>query len=83
MPAGSDEVVEFGEFDDDPIVVVLVEGSLLKVFLYESGFQGPVCSFLWGGTLIILGTYQVGGLTSCFCERNEYPKKVPRENHAP
>ena len=46
MSAGSDEVIEFGKFDDDPVVVVLVEGPFLEVFLDESGFQGPVRSFL-------------------------------------
>jgi len=47
MTAGSDEVIEFGEFDDDFVIVVLVEGSFLEVSLDESGLQGPVCSFLW------------------------------------
>ena len=42
----SDEVIEFGELDDDSVVVVLVEGPLLEELLDESGFQGPVCSFL-------------------------------------
>jgi hypothetical protein len=46
MTAGSDEVIEFGEFDDDSIIVVLVEGPFLEVFLDESGLQGSVCPFL-------------------------------------
>ena len=46
VAAGSDEVIEFGELDDDSVVVVLVEGPLLEELLDESGFQGPVCSFL-------------------------------------
>ena len=47
MTAGSDEVIELGEFDDNSIVVVLVERSFLEVSLDESGLQGSVCSFLW------------------------------------
>ena len=46
MTTGSDEVIEFGEFDDDTVVVVFVEGTLLEVSLDEGRFQGPVCSFL-------------------------------------
>jgi hypothetical protein len=46
MAAGPDEVVELREFDDKPIIVVLVERSFLKVFLDESGLQGTVRSFL-------------------------------------
>ena len=46
VAAGSDKVIEFGELDDDSVVVVLVEGPLLEELLDESGFQGPVCSFL-------------------------------------
>lgn len=55
MTAGSNEVIEFGEFDDDSVVVVLVEGPFLEVLLDESGFQGHVCSFLRVGMLVILG----------------------------
>jgi len=46
MTTGSDEVIEFGEFDDDPVIVILVEGSFLEEPLDEGGFQGSVCSFL-------------------------------------
>lgn len=46
MTAGSDEVVELGEFDDEPIVVVLVERSFLEILLDKSGFQWSVGSFL-------------------------------------
>lgn len=46
MTAGPDKVMEPGEFDDDPIVVVLVERSFLEVILDESGLQGTVSSFL-------------------------------------
>ena len=46
MTAGSDEVIEFGEFDNDLIVVVLVERSLLEIALDKRGFQGSICPFL-------------------------------------
>jgi hypothetical protein len=47
MTASSDEVVELGEFDDDPIIVVLVERAFLEVFLNESRLQGSFRSFLY------------------------------------
>lgn len=46
MTAGPDEIIELGEFDNDPIVVVLVERSFLEVFLNKSGFQWSVSTFL-------------------------------------
>lgn len=46
MTAGSDEVMELGEFDDDSIVVVLVERSFLEVLLYKRGLQWSFRPFL-------------------------------------
>jgi hypothetical protein len=46
MTAGSDEIIEFREFDNDSVVVILVEWSFLEVFLDESRLQGSVSSFL-------------------------------------
>jgi len=46
MTSGSYEVIEFGEFHDDSVVVVLVEWPLLEVFLDKCGLQGSVRSFL-------------------------------------
>ena len=46
MTAGPDEIIELGEFDYDPVVVVLIERSFLEVFLDESRLQGAVRSFL-------------------------------------
>lgn len=55
MTAGPDEIIEFGEFDNDSVVVELIEWSFLEVFLDESGLQGSICSFLLWGKLMILG----------------------------
>lgn len=46
MTTGSDEVMELGEFDDDSVVVVLVEGSFLEVLLDKSGLQWAFGPFL-------------------------------------
>ena len=37
VPTGPDEVVKLRELDDEPVPVVLVEWSLLKVVLHEGG----------------------------------------------
>ena len=49
MTTGSDEVIEFGEFNDDSVIVVLVKRSFLEVSLDEGGLQGSVRPFLWQG----------------------------------
>ena len=46
MTTGSDEVIELGKFDDDSVIVILVERSFLEVVLNECGLQWPVGSFL-------------------------------------
>lgn len=46
MTAGSDEIIEFRKLDDDSIIVELIKRPFLEVFLNESGFQGPMGSFL-------------------------------------
>ena len=46
MSASSDEVIKLGQFDDDPIIVVLVERSFLKELLHESGLQWSFGPFL-------------------------------------
>jgi hypothetical protein len=47
MTASSDKVVELGVFDDDPIIVILVERVFLEVFLNESRLRGSFRSFLY------------------------------------
>lgn len=46
MTASSDEIIEFREFNDDSIIVILIKRSFLEVSLDKSGFQGSVGSFL-------------------------------------
>lgn len=46
VTAGSDEIVEFREFDNDSVVVILIERPFLEVFLDESRLQRSVGSFL-------------------------------------
>lgn len=46
MTASSDKIIELGKFDDDSIVVVLVERSFLEVLLDEGGLQASLGSFL-------------------------------------
>lgn len=46
MTTGSDEVIEFGELNDDSIVVVLIKRPFLEVSLDKNGLQGTVCAFL-------------------------------------
>jgi hypothetical protein len=46
MTASPDEIMEPGEFNNDSIVVILIERSFLEVLLDEGGLQGSVCSFL-------------------------------------
>ena len=46
MPASSDEVIEFREFDNDSVVVILIERSFLEIPLDKSRLQGSVGSFL-------------------------------------
>jgi len=46
MTASSNKIIEFREFDDDSVVVILIERPFLEVVLDEGRLQGSVCSFL-------------------------------------
>lgn len=55
MTTSSDEIIEFGEFDNDSIIVELIERPFLEEFLDETRLQGSVRTFLQLGMLTILG----------------------------
>lgn len=46
VTASSDEIIEFREFDNDSVVVILIERSFFEEFLDESRLQGSIGTFL-------------------------------------